>query len=69
VVGFDGITESAYFWPPLTTVSQDQRELGHTAVRELIRRIDVVRSGMADLEPRTILLQPELIVRASSVSP
>jgi len=69
VVGFDGITESAYFWPPLTTVSQDQRELGHTAVRELVRRIDVVRSGMADLEPRTILLQPELIVRASSVSP
>ena len=68
VVGFDGITESAYYWPPLTTVSQDQRMVGHTAVRELIRRIDLVRSGLADPEPQTFLLQPELVVRASSVS-
>ena len=68
VVGFDNITESAYFWPPLTTVSQDQRMVGHTAVRELIRCIDLVRGGVEGAAPQTFILQPELIVRASSGS-
>lgn len=67
VVGFDGIAESAYFWPPLTTVNQDQAALGKTAVQELVHLIELSRQ--AEYEPviKTILLEPSLVVRESSV--
>jgi LacI family transcriptional regulator len=68
VVGFDGLSESAYYWPPLTTVHQDQQELGCTAVRELVRIIETNMQGDAVAEPRSILLQPKLVVRESSGS-
>jgi LacI family transcriptional regulator len=67
VVGFDGIPETAYYWPPLTTVYQDQQKLGGTAVRELVQIIEANQQDKAVIEPKTILLQPELIVRESSV--
>jgi LacI family transcriptional regulator len=67
VVGFDGIPETAYYWPPLTTVYQDQQSLGCTAVRELVRIIEANQQDKAVIEPKTISLQPELIVRVSSV--
>jgi LacI family transcriptional regulator len=69
VVGFDGIPETAYYWPPLTTVHQDQQKLGCTAVRELVQIIEASRQNKAVVEPITISLQPELIVRESSVVP
>jgi len=69
VVGFDGIPEAAYYWPPLTTVYQDQQQLGGTAVRELVQIIEANQQDEAVIEPKTILLQPELIVRESSVVP
>jgi len=69
VVGFDGIPETAYYWPPLTTVYQDQQKLGCTAVRELVQIIEASRQSEAVIEPKTISLQPELIVRESSVVP
>jgi LacI family transcriptional regulator len=69
VVGFDGLPEAAHYWPPLTTVYQDQQSLGRTAVEELVRMIEASRKSEAGTEPKTILLQPELIVRASSVPP
>jgi LacI family transcriptional regulator len=67
VVGFDGIPEAAYYWPPLTTVYQDQQKLGGTAVRELVQIIEATQQNKAVVEPQTILLQPELIARQSSV--
>lgn len=69
VVGFDGIPESAYYWPPLTTVYQDQQKLGCIAVRELVQIIEASQQSKAVVEPKTILLQPELIVRESSIAP
>jgi LacI family transcriptional regulator len=69
VVGFDGIPETAYYWPPLTTVYQDLRELGCTAVRELSRAIEAGGRGEAPVGPVTLSLQPELIVRESSAAP
>lgn len=68
IVGFDDIPEAAYFYPPLTTVRQDMVDLGRSAVRELGKAIEANRSSKA-LPPRTILLQPELIVRESSLLP
>ena len=66
VIGFDGLPESAYFWPPLSTIDPDLHRLGCTAVEELVARIEAQRQGTSALEPKTILLQPRLIVRASS---
>jgi LacI family transcriptional regulator len=66
VVGFDGIPETAYYWPPLTTVYQDQQKLGGTAVRELVQIIEASQQDKAVIEPKTISLQPELIARESS---
>ena len=69
VVGFDGLPETAHYWPPLTTVYQDQKALGRTAVKELVRMIESSRKSRDAIEPKTILMQPELIVRASSMPP
>ena len=66
VVGFDGLPETAHYWPPLTTVYQDQQLLGRTAVKELVRIIEASGKGGDEIEPVAILLQPELIVRAST---
>jgi LacI family transcriptional regulator len=68
VIGYDGIQESAYYLPPLTTVFQDQTEMGRSAVRHLVSCIEASRSGSAEVEHRHILLQPRLIVRESSKS-
>lgn len=69
VVGFDGLPEAAHYWPPLTTVYQDLRTLGGSAVRELVRAIEAGRQDHADLPPTSISLQPELIVRESTGTP
>jgi DNA-binding LacI/PurR family transcriptional regulator len=67
VVGFDGMPEADYFVPPLTTVSQDLRELGSTAVRQLNQAIGFARLDNSFFENRYISLCPELHVRESSV--
>jgi len=68
IVGFDDIPESVYFYPPLSTIRQDMVELGRCAVRELGRMIEATQQAKAVVEPKTILLQPELVVRESSVA-
>jgi LacI family transcriptional regulator len=67
VVGFDDIPEAAHYWPPLTTVAQGQQKLGGIAVQELVQIIEARQQNRAVAEPETILLQPELIVRESSI--
>lgn len=66
VVGFDNIPESAYFWPSLTTVQQKQNQVGEAAVEELINLIELDWKGSDIIEPKSILLEPTLIVRQSS---
>jgi LacI family transcriptional regulator len=66
VAGFDNMAESAYFWPALTTINQDQQELGCRAVEETVKQIEAVHRN-EKLEPQNILLSPELIVRESSI--
>ena len=69
VVGFDGIPEAAYYKPPLTTIQQDLYSLGCRAVEALIEII----GGSGQKEDETTgsdcdFLQPQLIVRESSIS-
>jgi LacI family transcriptional regulator len=68
LVGFDGIPEAAYFWPPLTTVEQDLHQLGCVAVEQMIRLIEASRESENTFEPETKWLEPKLIVRESSLA-
>ncbi|MDN5796589.1 MAG: LacI family DNA-binding transcriptional regulator [Intrasporangium sp.] len=63
VVGFDDVPEAGYLIPPLTTVRQDFSAIGRSAIAMLTAAI----SGDADHVPS--LIDPELIVRASTSSP
>ncbi len=67
VVGFDNIPESAYFWPPLTTIEQDQHALGKIAVEEVIRMIGFQWTGTGAPNLTPVVLSPTLVVRESSV--
>ena len=67
VVGFDGLAETPYYWPPLTTVVQDQLLLGSTVIEEIVNSIENLRTSGMPSKPRTIVLVPELEVRKSSV--
>lgn len=66
VVGFDNIPESAYFWPPLTTVEQPLVDLGCKAVEKLTELIDIEDQNASQSRVEVVTLQPELIVRDSS---
>lgn len=61
LVGFDDIELAAYSSPPLTTVAQPKEHIGALAVDMLLERVDGRRH-----EPRKVMLQPELRVRAST---
>lgn len=58
VTGYDGIPDTAYFWPSLTTVSVDFAEQGRRTVEALLRgearsgRPDPGRPPAAELVPR-----------------
>jgi LacI family transcriptional regulator len=68
VVGFDGIPESAYFWPPLTTIHQDLYQLGCTAVKQVVQAIEASRDSDKDDNVQDGQIEPRLIVRESSIS-
>jgi LacI family transcriptional regulator len=64
VVGFDDIELAAFTTPGLTTVAQPKEAIGTAAVKLLLERL---RDGRS--EPRRLILQPELRLRASSAAP
>lgn len=66
VIGFDGIADSEFYCPPLTTVYQNQDELGRVAVAELASQIEQKLMKSAVIEPKYIKIQPELIIRQSA---
>jgi LacI family transcriptional regulator len=68
IVGFDDVPEAAYFQPPLTTISQPLFDAGCTAVKEFHRLVKEGDLEEAEAQTRTILLQPELVIRQSSVA-
>jgi DNA-binding LacI/PurR family transcriptional regulator len=69
VIGFDGIPEAEFFSPPLSTIYQNQDEVGRTAVQELIRLVDERYDDEQEIKPRHITIEPELIVRQSTKTP
>ncbi|MFM1931899.1 MAG: hypothetical protein RL226_1202, partial [Bacteroidota bacterium] len=65
VVGFDNIAESAYFYPSLTTISQDLQSLGEQAVQNVVEMIQARQENRSIVE-RARFIQPTLIIRESS---
>jgi LacI family transcriptional regulator len=61
IVGFDDIDSAAYQNPPLTTVRQPLKEMGRMAAQTVLSRI-----GMAGNESQEIVVEPELVVRATT---
>jgi LacI family transcriptional regulator len=62
VVGFDDASWATVLTPPLTVVAQPTYEIGQTAARLLLRRVDGEQ-----FPPRHAVLRAGLIVRASSL--
>ena len=65
VVGFDDIQSAAFQNPALTTVRQPLREMGLLAASTLLRRIAAPPEAVY---PKEIVVQPELICRASTAT-
>jgi LacI family transcriptional regulator len=65
VIGFDNIPESAYFFPSLTTISQDLQLIGEQAVQNIVAMIQA-RQENKPIDMQARFFQPTLIVRESS---
>lgn len=63
VVGFDDIPTAAYLRPPLTSLRQPIGEVGRRVVAMLLTLLEA-----GDLDEQHVLLEPELVVRASSLA-
>jgi DNA-binding LacI/PurR family transcriptional regulator len=69
VVGFDDVPEAEYYLPPLTTIRQDFVELGRQSLNLLLAQVEARESGQGPAASPSVLVGPELIVRASSAAP
>ena len=61
VIGFDNTEISTVCTPSITTVSQPRFQMGYTACEILLEKIND-----PSMEPRSILLETELIIREST---
>jgi LacI family transcriptional regulator len=66
VVGFDDIPESAFYYPPLTTVRQGLYELGQAAVKTFMKLRQSEQRDESIPTAQTVWLQPQLVVREST---
>jgi len=67
VIGFDGIIPEAEFYsPPLSTIYQNQDEIGRTAVQVLTRLVDEDINDAQERKPIHISINPDLIVRQNT---
>ena len=66
IIGYDNVQDAEYFYPALSTMRQDMIELGRLAVRKLGQVIEAEQNGVTS-PPEPVILQPELIVRTSSL--
>ncbi len=64
VVGFDDISQAAYLHVGLTTVRQDSRQLGASALERLAAHLDA-----GETATREVVVPPTLVVRRSAAPP
>lgn len=61
VLGFDGLSDGAYYLPPLTTVAVDNRAFGRSIIQRLFRQLGI--------RSRVISMSGELVVRGTTAAP
>jgi DNA-binding LacI/PurR family transcriptional regulator len=66
VIGFDNIPESGYFYPSLTTISQDLQLLGGLAVQNIVEMIQYQQENRP-ITAQSRFIRPSLVVRESSI--
>lgn len=66
VMGFDDITVSENYAPPLTTMRQPREKIGRIAAETLI---NILEGNVLSSDPVRVLLQSELVVRESTAPP
>ena len=66
MVGYDDIDFAAFTNPPLTTISQDGVEMGRIAAQLLFEMVD---QGRKRSEVTDVVLDPRLVIRASTAPP
>ena len=64
IVGFDDISVAEFLWPPLTTVRQDFRRIGHELVDMVVRQL-----GGEVLVDHRVVVDVELVARGSVAAP
>lgn len=66
VIGFADLRETHGLVPGLTTIRQDAYEIGRQAARLLLDRLE---GAVDSATPRSVRLQPQLVVRQSTMPP
>jgi LacI family transcriptional regulator len=66
VVGFDDIPESAFYYPPLTTIRQGLYDLGIVAVQTFMKLRQAQQKEDVTPTVHSVMLQPQLVVREST---
>jgi LacI family transcriptional regulator len=66
VVGFDDTPESAFYYPPLTTIRQDLYKLGQVAVETFLQIREAEQRGELSTPTEIKLLKPQLVIREST---
>lgn len=66
VIGFDDITVSENYAPPLTTMRQPREKIGRMATETLV---NILEGNVLSSDPVRVILQSELIVRDSTAAP
>ena len=65
VVGFSNEPFTMFCDPPLTSIDQHCKQMGHTASEMFLE--EVRREGTVKFVPKKMVLMPELVIRASSL--
>lgn len=68
VVGYDDTEDSAFFYPPLTTIAQDFKWLGEQAVEKLVEKINHPKHDVCSLVLEAKLINRETTTHAFSQS-
>lgn len=66
VVGFADVSIASMVTPPLTTLRQDPKEIGHTAAQMVLDRI---QGRQTNAKPQRVVRAPTLVVRDSTAAP
>jgi LacI family transcriptional regulator len=65
IIGFDNLPEDDFYAPPLSSIQQDQHEVGKIAMQEILIAIEAQQKG-TPVEARAIMVSPSLVIRESS---